>query len=131
MAKEDGTPLDIGDLWRIYFGEIEPPFFDAKDAIELDDDLAALVCNKIAKLFGKHSQQFEIGQTEWLDLELESAGVGTRDRIRLLKGVFLGVSELDAGELRSNVEAIVKVLNALTGKMFTEQQVYELCLEDV
>ncbi len=131
MVSGDGDPLDIGDLWRIYFGEVDAPFFDHREIIEVDDDLAGLICTKISTIFAERSGSLKTGQTEWLDQVMERNAVRTRDRMRLIKGVFLGVAEMDAAELTANVGVIAKMLYELTQKEFTEQQVYELCLDGI
>jgi ribosomal protein L1 len=67
---------------------------------------------------------------ESIEKAIDDAGVRTRLKAKLLKGVFLGVSELDATELKENADSIASIISGLKGKEFKEQDVYELCLEE-
>lgn len=130
MLREDGTPLDIGDFWRIYFGEMEAPYFDQRDSIEVDDELAGVICGKLSEIFFEVSKELQGSQIESIEKAIDDAGVRTRSKAKLLKGVFLGVSELDATELKENADTIASIISGLKGKEFKEQNVYELCLEE-
>jgi hypothetical protein len=130
MLREDGTPLDIGDFWRIYFGEMDAPFFHQKDTIEVDDELATVICGKLGQIFSDVSKELQGSQIDAIEKVIDDAGVRTKAKARLLKGVFLGVSELDAAELKENADTIASIVSSLKGKEFKEQDVYELCLDE-
>jgi hypothetical protein len=130
MMNADNTPVDIGDLWRIYFGEMEAPVFYEVDTIEIDDELAIVICSKLASLFAEISKTSEEKQITQIEKAIDGIGIRTREKTKLLKGLFLGVTELSAIEIKENAGMIARLVHALTGKEFTEQNVYEMCLEN-
>ena len=129
MLRPDGQPLDLGDLWRIYFGEMEPPLFSNLELNSFDDRLAAQLSLRLHELYMAHCQSAGCEPMAYLPAALALLPGSSSDR-KLLKGVLLGVNELDAEEATVLAAPLAEFLSQLQGKAFSERQVMELALAD-
>jgi len=127
MLGPDGQPLDLGDLWRIYFGEMEPPLFSDLELSSFDDRLAATLSQRLYELYMAHCQQAGSEPMAYLPVAL-GLFPGTASEQKLLKGVLLGVTELDAEEASALAAPLAEFLGQLQGKAISERQVMELAL---
>lgn len=128
MLRPDGQPLDIGDLWRIYFGEMEPPLFSDLELASFDDRLAVTLSQKLHDLYMEHCKGVSSEPMAYLPVAL-GLFPGSADEQKLLKGVLLGVLELDASEATALSGPLAEFLSRLLGKEFSERQVMELALQ--
>jgi hypothetical protein len=129
MLRPDGQPLDLGDFWRIYAGEMEPPLFSDQDHVQFDDTLALKLSQQLHGLYVKHCQAAGSDPFSYLPIAL-GLFHGNQEQQKLLKGVLLGVTELDADEATDLSDPIADFLSQLQGKAFNERQVFELALSD-
>lgn len=128
MLRPDGQPIDIGDLWRVYFGEMEPPLFSQQELISLDDRLAQALSSNLHTLYMAHCQAAGSEPMAYLPVAL-GLFPGSKEEQKLLKGVLLGVLELDAEEATALAGQIAEFLSQLQGKEVSERQVMELALQ--
>jgi hypothetical protein len=127
MLRSDGLPLDVGDLWRVYVGELEPPLFSAQDLPQIDDRLAANLSAKLHQLYMAHCKQADREPMAQLPVAL-SLFHGDSEEQRLLKGVLLGVLELSGDQAIGLAPELANFLGQLLGEPFSERQVLELAL---
>lgn len=128
MLRPDGQPIDIGDLWRIYFGEMEPPLFSHQELSAFDDRLAQTLSRSLHTLYMAHCQAAGSEPMAYLPVAL-GLFPGSKDEQKLLKGVLLGVLEFDADEATALAGQIAEFLGQLQGKEVSERQVMELALQ--
>ena len=127
MLRPDGQPLDLGDLWRIYFGEMQPPLFSDQDQAPFDDQLAIKLSQRLNRLYLEHCQSIGSEPFSYLPIAL-NLFTGTPEQQKLLKGVLLGITELDGDDATAMTEPLAGFLSQLQGKTVTERQVMELAL---
>ncbi len=127
MLRADGQPLDLGDLWRIYFGEMDPPLFSDQDHAPFDDHLAIKLSQRLHRLYIEHCQAVGSEPFSYLPVALGLFS-GDGEQQKLLKGVLLGINELDAEEATALAEPLAGFLSQLQGKTLNERQVMELAL---
>ena len=127
MLRPDGQPLDLGDLWRIYFGEMEPPLFSDLELSSFDDRLAATLSQRLHELYMAHCHNAGSEPMTYLPVALGLFPGSASDQ-KLLKGVLLGVTELEADEAAALAAPLAEFLSQLQGKAVNERQVMELAL---
>lgn len=129
MLRPDGQPLDIGDLWRIYFGEMDAPLFTDMDLPEFDDKSAATLSRRLHELYIEHCKSQGHEPMAYLPVAI-ALFQGDADQQKLLKGVLLGVIDLDAEQAQDLGDAISRFLTQLLGRDFSLRQLMELSLGD-
>lgn len=127
MLRPDGLPLDVGDLWRVYVGEMEPPLFSAQDLPQIDDRLAAGLSAKLHQLYMTHCKEANREPVAQLPVALAPFH-GDAEEQRLLKGVLLGVLELSGDQAVGLSSELANFLSQLLGTPFSERQILELAL---
>lgn len=130
MVNEDGSPLTVGDLWMVYFGEMEPPLFTMKDGFDIDDHLAASIGKKIRETFEQKCKAENLDELEVLASILKKLQSHDMTEIKGIKGIALGITEPDADMIHNLASVISDFMGIVEGKEYTENMVYELCLED-
>jgi hypothetical protein len=128
MNPATSLPVDIGDLWRIYFGEMEPPYFTEKPVVELDDRLAENISKQIADIVTDCAIKKGTSLVAYIDQTLLQCDDINATEARLLKGVCLGVIDLNAEQVTECVDGIAELLSVVKGEKFSESRVYELGL---
>lgn len=128
MLNADGKPLDIGDLWKIYFGEIKPVLFSEDESLHLDDTLAANVSNQLNSMYIDYCKENQLEPVEHFDLIIKLANL-TKDEQRTLKGVLFGAVDLSAEDASELLPKLTSLISEISGQSITNQQLYELALE--
>lgn len=125
MLRPDGQPLDVGDLWRIYFGEMEAPLFTNGEIDELDEVSAKKLSENLCQLYLQHCREREQEPMTYLATAMNTFP-GTEAQWRQLKGVLLGVVDLEPEEAVGLADKIAQFLSNLLGKEISKRQVLEL-----
>ncbi len=127
MLRPDGQPLDLGDLWRIYFGEMEPPLFSDQEQDPFDDASALKLSQGLNRLYIEYCKS--VGSEPYSHLPTALALFeGTPEQRKLLRGVLLGVTELDGDEATDLTDSLAAFLSQLQGKAVNARQVMDLAL---
>ena len=129
MVKEDGNPLTVGDLWMVYFGEMEPPLFTAKDGFDIDDRLAEDIGKRVKEMFDRKVKAEGMEELEYLGAVLKKLPGHPVASVRKLKGIALGVMDTTADDIHELAPVISDFLSVIEGREIKENAVYELCLE--
>lgn len=124
MLRPDGKPLDIGDLWRIYFGEMEPPVFTAED-LSFNQQQAGVLSKQLHRLYLQHCGNANVEPLAHLNTAMGLFNADADDR-QIVKAVIVGITELEADDASRLAPNIAEFLAALTGNEFSERQVFEL-----
>ena len=130
MLTEQGEPLTVGDLWMIYFGELEPPLFTNQEEIQLDDNLAKKLSKKIHYIFMDYCKKNNKEPMAFLP-EALAMFIATTEGKKMFRGVLLDVIELNEDTAKEYVVPMADFLSTLLNKDFTERMVYELALDEV
>jgi hypothetical protein len=129
MTGPDGDPLDVGDLWRIYFGEMQAPFFSGVDATPgIDEESARKSCNQMHSLFRKLSNQKKLDSLALVTEALKSYPSADAEKIKQAKGVLLGVTELTPDELMESADEYAEMLSKMTGEKI---EVYDILYHEI
>lgn len=128
ILRPDGSPIDVGDFWRVYFGEMEPPYFTDRLIIEVDDKLALNVSKQVSAMCQEVAEREQIGLLELLPRFLEAYDCRDAAEERLIKGLVVGVIDLDAEQLTSMANGLAQGLQVITGKPWSEEAIFELAL---
>lgn len=125
MLRSDGQPLDVGDLWRIYFGDMEAPLFTNGDIDELDELAAKKFSENLHKLYVEHCQKQEQEPMSYLASAMNMFP-GTESQWKHLKGVLLGVVDLEPEDAVGLSEKVAAFFSSLLGKEINKRQILEL-----
>lgn len=125
MLKPDGQPLDVGDLWRIYFGEMEPPLFTLDGIEEIDEPMAQKLSVKLHDYYLDHCREQGVEPMAFMATALKGFKADPA-MAKLLRGVLLGVLELDAATATDLLPALADWMGQLQGKEVNERQVLAL-----
>lgn len=128
ILRPDGQPVDIGDLWRIYFGEMEAPLFSNVEAVSFDGRTAAGLSHALHVIYMEHCRSTGHEPMAYLPKAL-ALFPGSSEEQKLIKGVLLGVLELDTDEATDFAGQIAEFLGQLLGKEFSVRQLMELSLQ--
>lgn len=129
MLRPDGQPLDVGDLWRIYFGEMEAPLFNEEEAPEITDQLAQALSQQLHRFYLQHCASHGQEPMAYLPAALALMDSDAETR-KLLRGVLLGVLELDPLQLEELQEGLASWMSQLTGKEISGKQLFALAALD-
>lgn len=125
MLRPDGQPLDVGDLWRIYFGEMEAPLFSEEEAPGITEGLAAALSQQLHRFYLQHCASHGHEPMAYLPAALALIECDAETR-KLLRGVLLGVLELDGEQLEELQETLANWMSQLTGKGISVKQLLAL-----
>jgi hypothetical protein len=129
MTDPEGNPLGIGDLWKIYFGEMQAPFFNEVDATPgIDEESARKSCSQIYSLFKTISAKNDIDSLTFVQKALEAYPSTDKDKKRQAKGVLLGVTILTPDELMESADEYAEMLSKLSG---VKIEVYDILYHDI
>jgi hypothetical protein len=114
MTREDGAALDIGDLWRIYFGEMKAPLFsECEIEGELSPETVKDICLHLHQCLARYASD----NKEDALLVAENATKFIEDydivKAKKIKGVLLGVIDLSPEELSELIEEVADTLSRI------------------
>jgi len=126
MIRLDGNPIDIGDLWRIYFGEIKPPLFASKHVdMEIDQAAAETICGYYADAFNLIVEKKKLNAMETVRQALTFYPTTSSEDLRKVKGVLLGVIDLKAEEVTDSLDDYAEMFSSLAKASIKIQDIYE------
>ena len=129
MTRADGDPVDIGDLWRIYFGEMDPPLFNDVDSNPgIDDESAKKSCEEMHKVFKKLSEDRDVDSLTLIKEAVKAYPSKDPEHIKQVKSVLLGVSSLTADELMEAADEYAEMLSLLLNRKI---QVYDVLYPEI
>jgi len=129
MLTAEGNPLTVGDMWMIYFGEIEAPLFSNKIEIELDAHLAKRLSKRIHDIYMDYCKDNSKEPMSFLQ-EALAMFIANPEGKKLFRGVLLDVIELDEYTAKEYASSIADFLSNLLNKDFNERMVYEMALDE-
>lgn len=115
MNDAEGRPLDVGDFWRIYFGEMPAPLYTNQN-MEIDDSLAKEICKKVTELFIRKAQEHEQTPMDFAKELIHYFPVSEPDILRKVTGVLLGVIDLKGEEMTESIDDYTEMLSEGLGE---------------
>jgi hypothetical protein len=117
MLREDGQPLDIGDLWRIYFGDMPAPLFNNEDGgLTITDDQAKIACDNMRAIFVGLSAKKQVDSLKLIEEAMRFYPSSTDEQLRLVKSMLLGITDMPAEELMQSIEELSEMFTRLSSR---------------
>lgn len=130
MIGPDGDPLDIGDLWRIYFGDMKPPLFSQSHiTVDIDKNLAQKICEQYGDAFTTLAEAKGRDQMDTVRQALSVYPATNSDDLRKVKGVLLGVIDLTPDEVIDTIDDYAEMFSELSKRTIAIRDIYECRLK--